>query len=87
MIHLLQLIMDNSNKPELFEVLQQVIDLDEDEIKELAEVLKYTTLNNITKVIKLLQDRLKVIQGLKEIVFDDKQFAREVEHILSLIHI
>lgn len=29
--------MDNSNKPELFEVLQQVIDLDEDEIKELAE--------------------------------------------------
>ena len=31
MIHLLQLIMDNSNKPELFEVLQQVIDLDEDE--------------------------------------------------------
>ena len=51
MIHLLQLIMDNSNKPELFEVLQQVIDLDEDEIKELAEVLKYTTLNNITKVI------------------------------------
>ena len=62
MIHLLQLIMDNSNKPELFEVLQQVIDLDEDEIKELAEVLKYTTLNNITKVIKLLQDRLKVIQ-------------------------
>ena len=85
MIHLLQLIMDNSNKPELFEVLQQVIDLDEDEIKELAEVLKYTTLNNITKVIKLLQDRLKVIQGLKEIVFDDKQFAREVEHIQEVV--
>ena len=85
MIHLLQLIMDNSNKPELFEVLQQVIDLDEDEIKELAEVLKYTTLNNITKVIKLLQDRIKVIQGLKEIVFDDKQFAKEVEHIQEVV--
>lgn len=85
MIHLLQLIMDNSNKPELFEVLQQVIDLDEDEIKELAEVLKYTTLNNITKVIKLLQDRIKVIQGLKEIVFDDKQFAKEVEHIQEIV--
>lgn len=85
MIHLLQLIMDNSNKPELFEVLKQVIDLDEDEIKELAEVLKYTALNNITRVIKLLQDRLKVIQGLKEIVFDGKKFAREVEHLQAVL--
>lgn len=66
-------------------MLQQVIDLDEEEIKELAEVLKYTTLNSITKVIKLLQDRLKVIQGLKEIVFDDKKFAKEVEHIQKVV--
>lgn len=85
MIHLLQLIMDNSNKPELFEVLQQIIDLDEDEIKELADVLRYTTLNNITKVIKLLQDRLRVVQGLKEIVLDDKKFAKEVEHLQEVI--
>lgn len=66
-------------------MLQQVIDLDEEEIKELAEVLKYTTLNSITKVIELLQDRLKVIQGLKEIVFDDKKFAKEVEHIQKVV--
>ncbi len=85
MLHLLKLIMDNSNKPELFEVLKQVIELDEEEIKELAEVLKYTTLNNITKVIKLLQDRLKVVQGLKEIVFDNKKFAREVEHVQEVV--
>lgn len=85
MIHLLQLIMDNSNKPELFEVLRQVIDLDEEEMDELADVLKYTTLNNITKVIKLLQDRLKVVQGLKEIVFDDKRFAKEVEHLQEVV--
>lgn len=85
MIHLLQLIMDNSNKPELFDVLKQVIDLDEDELKELSEVLKYTTLNNITKVIKLLQDRLKVVQGLKEIVFDDKEFSKEVKHIQKVV--
>ena len=35
--------------------------------------------------IKLLQDRLKVIQGLKEIVFDDKKFAKEVEHIQRVV--
>lgn len=66
-------------------MLQQIIDLDEDEIKELADVLRYTTLNNITKVIKLLQDRLRVVQGLKEIVLDDKKFAKEVEHLQEVI--
>lgn len=85
MLHLLQLIMDNSNKPELFEVLKQVIELDENELKELADVLQYTTLNNITKVVKLLQDRLKVVQGLKEIVFDDKKFAKEVKHLQEVV--
>lgn len=85
MLHLLQLIMDNSNKPELFEVLKQVIELDENELKELADVLQYTALNNITKVVKLLQDRLKVVQGLKEIVFDDKKFAKEVKHLQEVV--
>jgi hypothetical protein len=84
-IHLLQLIMDNSNKPELFDVLKQVIDLDEDELRELASVLQYTTLNNITKIIKLLQDRLRVVQGLKEIVFEEKRFTKEVEHLQEVV--
>jgi DNA mismatch repair enzyme (predicted ATPase) len=84
-IHLLKLIMENSNKPELFEVLKQVIELDEDELCELAEVLKHSSLSNITKVIKLLEDRLKVVQGLKELVFRKDLFAKEVPHIQSII--
>lgn len=85
MIHLLNLIMESSGKRELFIVLKQIIDLDEEELTELAEVLKYTSLNNITKVIKLLEDRLKVVQGLKEIVFDKDKFAKEVPHVQSVI--
>ena len=84
-LHLLNLIMDNSNKPELFNVLKQVVELEEDELEELSEVLKYTTLNNITKVIKLLEDRVKVIQGLKELVFDESLFAKEVPHIQQIV--
>ena len=32
-----------------------------------------------------MQDRLKVIQGLKEIVFDGKKFTREVEHLQAVL--
>ncbi|MGY0374611.1 ATP-binding protein [Clostridium sp. JNZ J1-5] len=84
-LHLLNLIMDNSNKPELFNVLKQVIELDEDEIQELSDVLKYTSLNNITRTIKLVEDRIKVVQGLKELVFNKELFAKEVPHIQDVI--
>lgn len=84
-LYLLNLIMDNSNKPELFNVLKQVIELDEDEIEELADVLKYTSLNNITKTIKLVEDRIKVMQGLKELVFNKEMFAKEVPHIQDIV--
>lgn len=84
-LHLLNLIMENSNKPELFNVLKQVVELDEDEIKELSDVLQYTSLNNITKTIKLVEDRIKVVQGLKELVFNKELFAKEVPHIQEII--
>lgn len=84
-LHLLKLIMDNSNKPELFNVLKQVVELDEDELQELSEVLKYTSLSNITRAIKLVEDRIKVIQGLKELILDYKLFTKEVKHIQKVV--
>lgn len=84
-IRLLNLIMETGNKGGLFDVLKQVIDLDDDELQELAGVLKYTSLSNITKVIKLLEDRQKVIQGLKELVFNKEFNAYEVPHIQSVV--
>ena len=44
--------MDNGNKPELFKILQGVIELDEEERKELSGILEYSSLSNITKTIK-----------------------------------
>ena len=80
-IGLLKLIMDAEDKDNLFKVLKQVVDLDEDELAELAGVLKYTSLSNITRLVKLIEDRQKVIQGLKELVFNKDMYAKEVPHI------
>jgi len=84
-LHLLNLIMENSNKPELFNVLKQVIELDEDEINELSEILQFTTLNNITRTIKLVEDRISVVQGLKELMFNKELYAKEVPHIQDVM--
>lgn len=49
-LQLLKLIMDNGNKPELFKILQGIVELDEDEMKELSGILQYTSLSNITSI-------------------------------------
>lgn len=84
-LQLLRLIMDNGNKPELFKILQGVIELDEEERKELSGILEYSSLSNITKTIKLLCDRQKVIQALKEIVFNKEFNSYEVTHVQELV--
>lgn len=84
-IRLLKLIMDADDKNNLFMVLKQIVDLDADELAELAEVLKYTSLSNITRLVKMIEDRQKVIQGLKELVFDKDLFAKEVPHIQNVV--
>ncbi len=84
-LELLKLIMDNGNKNELFDVLQQIINLDESELQELHSVLQQTTLSNITKTVKLLVDRQKVIQTLKELVFNKVFNTYEVPHIQKVV--
>ena len=84
-IGLLKLIMDAEDKDNLFNVLKQIVDLDEDELAELAGVLKYTSLSNITRLVKLIEDRQRVIQGLKELVFNKDMYAKEVPHLQNVV--
>lgn len=54
-------------------------------MKELSGILQYTSLSNITKTIKLLCDRQKVIQSLKEIVFNKAFNSYEVQHVQRVV--
>ena len=77
--------MDAEDKDNLILVLKQVIDLDSEEIKELSDVLKDTSLSNVTKLIKMIEDRQEVIQGFKELVFNKGLYAKEVPHIQEIV--
>ena len=51
-------------------ILNEVLNLPKRQQKELAELLRDTTLTAIINASKLISDRLKFITGLEEIVFD-----------------
>jgi hypothetical protein len=65
-IRLLNLILESGENDGLFQILSQIIELDEVERKELSEILKVSKLDNIVKTIKLIQDRFKAVNQLKE---------------------
>lgn len=84
-IRLLNTIMESNEKDGLFNIIDNVISLEDDEINDFANILKDTTLNHITSTIKLLEDRVKAVQALKEIVFNKEFNAREVEHVQAIV--
>lgn len=84
-IRLLNMIMDSDEKDSFFNIIKEVIELDDTEVKELSEVLQFTALNHITKTVKLIEDRVKVVQQLKELVFEKKFNAKEVPHIQRIV--
>ena len=48
-------------------------------------ILKKTSLENIIDTIKFIEDRYKVIELLKSIVYDLTKFANERDHVQKIV--
>ena len=84
-IRLLDLIMESGEVNSLFKILEEVLDMNSNDRNELAEILSYARLSNITKTINILKDRYKAIEELKLLVFNKELKANEVEHVQKMI--
>lgn len=84
-IRLLDLIMQSGEVDDLFIILEEILDMDCSEREDLANILKFSHLSNITKTIKLIKDRYSAIEDLKQLVFNKKLKANEVNHLQSFI--
>ena len=84
-IRLLDLIMDSGEINSLFHILSEILEMDEQERKDLSEILKYAKMSNITKTIKLLKDRYQALGDLKALVYNPDLNANEVNHLQEYI--
>lgn len=84
-VRLLNTIMNSEDKESLFKVIEEVIELDEVERNDFAGLLEKTTLSNIVSTIKLIEDRIAVVQALKEIVFNKEFKSYEVRHVQAIV--
>jgi hypothetical protein len=83
-VHLLNLIMDSGERDRLLEVLGAIVELNSNDREELARLLRMAKLSNVVKTIKLIEDRFRAINELKEIVFSHKDVASEA-HVQKFI--
>lgn len=85
LIKLLDRIVQSNRLSELFDVLDGVVSLSEDDMGRISGLLQRTSLENIAKTVENIQDRLDVIQSFKALIYDHKKFAYEVPHIQRCI--
>ena len=85
LVRLFDLVMQSGETENLFTILDEVVELDTEERAELAEELRYCTLGNITKTIKLIQDRYKAIDLLKQLLYNYELNANERDHLQKFI--
>lgn len=84
-IRLLDLIMMSGEVDSLFSIFNEILDMSEDERHDLADILKYTHLSNVTKTIRLIKDRYKAVDDIKQLVYNPDLNANEVNHLQKLI--
>ena len=66
-------------------IMDGVVEMSKEDRDELANLLEYTSMSQITKTIRLLKDRAQSVANLKKLVFDDSIKAGEINAIQPFI--
>lgn len=81
----LNLLLNSRERENVLTIVEQIVELTPEQRQDFSDMLRKTKLENVIDTIKFIQDRYKVIELLKTIVFDMTQYANEREHIQKIV--
>lgn len=84
-IGLLDNILKSENRHQLLKLVDEIISLNDDEKKELEQLLKVTNFNKIIKTMTLLKNRYRNVEILKQLVFKKDLHANERDHVQKIV--
>lgn len=85
LLRMFDLIMNSGEVDNLFKIVGEVVELSQEERSELADILDKASLSNILSMQKLVIDRLQAIADFKELLFNEKRYVNEIDHIQKFI--
>ena len=81
----LNLLLSSEERENVLGIIEQLVELSPQQRHDFSQILKKTSLENIIETIKFIEERYKVIELLKSIVYDLTQFANERDHIQKIV--
>jgi len=83
-VRLLNLLLDSLEREKLFDILDGVVELSHEERKQMAAIIKVTRLSRINQTIRLIEDRYKTIDSLRDLIVRKELKANERDHLQKL---
>ena len=81
----LNLLLDSTERENILEFISQIVDLTPKQREDFADVLKKTKLSNVIDSIRFIENRYKVIEGLKWMLYSMEPYTNERDHIQKII--
>jgi hypothetical protein len=81
----LNLLLSTDERENIVKIIEEIRMLTKQERADLAAILQYTKMSNVIRTVKLITDRLRIIEMLKKLIYDNKAFANERDHIQKVI--
>lgn len=85
LLGLLNLLLSSEERENVLYIVEQIVELTPEQRSNFAEMLRKTALENVIETIKFLEERFRIIEILRTIVFDMPKFTNEREHIQRLV--
>lgn len=81
----LNLLLNSEERENVLTIIEQVVELSPQQRTDFSKILKKTSLENIIDTIRFIEERYKVIELLKTIVYDLTKFSNERDHIQKIV--
>lgn len=85
LLGMLNLLLNTDERENVLSIIEGIVELTPTQRQDFAVILKRTKLGNIVDTIRFIEERYKVIEGLRRIVFNLSQYANERDHIQKII--
>lgn len=85
LLSFLNLLLNSEERENVLAIIDEIVQLSPKQREEFASILKRTRLENIIATIKFIEDRYRVVEVLKAIVFDYAKYANERDHVQRIV--
>ena len=84
-IGLMNILLDTDERGTIIELIGHIVQLTHTERAELLGILNKTTIGKISRTVKMIESRFKVIALIRSLIYNAKKFTSEIHHLQKVI--